>query len=534
MPDSYRRPDDGSRRSGRHGRPTAAPVDTPWWRFVPGLAAGGAVAVVFSGCGWLAQAFGSPGTGGELVEAAGTLSIAAATGILVERGMRAARTAGTDAPMRQATRGKSRAVRQRLLQQSDAISSAHIASAQAYVQELASVIRNGTSSPADLPRLFSRPYFPPHFDAELVQALNTAFATVLSAVHDTIAPAAEESERRTVQLAGTLALRLQALVADLLDQLQAVETTTKDPGLLKVLWTIDNAAALMRRQVENIQVLVGGQTFYVDEGWTGLGEAVRAATAGVRDYPRVDSLCSSTDVVVGHAFPPLVHLLSELIENATRFSPKDTQVTVHGGVTDTGEARIEIIDKGYGIDGEELARLNEMLASPAGGLGARSGRCIGLYVAARLAAMHNVRIQLSSALSRGTAATVLIPADLIKPTAAPESSVPEPPRFLRPAALPPAPPADAQPSADRRAHPASPAPAGHPTARPAPVRPTSPDDGRPSLPRRTRSSPAAAPTGQPEPAVGPAIQADMTALTAAAEGLLAIQSNPESRPYSGE
>ncbi len=140
-------------------------------------------------------------------------------------------------------------------------------------------------------------------------------------------------------------------------------------------------------------------------------DVVRGAAAEVEDYARVNVFPMEDHALDGSAVADIIHLIAELIENATVYSPPHTSVTVRGELVGTGFA-VEIEDRGLGMAPDRLAELNERLADPPEFDLADTDR-MGLFVVARLAARREARVTLRPSPYGGTTAIVLIPATLI-------------------------------------------------------------------------------------------------------------------------
>jgi hypothetical protein len=140
-------------------------------------------------------------------------------------------------------------------------------------------------------------------------------------------------------------------------------------------------------------------------------DVVRGAVSEVEDYARVSIRPMADLAIAGRAVGDVIHLLAELLENATSFSPPHTRVNVGGEVVAHGYA-IEIEDRGLGMSPEALDLCNQRLAEPPDFDPANSAQ-LGLFVVARLAARHGVRVQLRSSAYGGVTAVALLPADLI-------------------------------------------------------------------------------------------------------------------------
>jgi signal transduction histidine kinase len=192
-----------------------------------------------------------------------------------------------------------------------------------------------------------------------------------------------------------LARRSQALVERQLRLLDELESAEVDPDQLASLFRLDHLATRMRRNDENLLVLAGGDS---DRRWTEpipLSTVVLAAAAEIEQYPRVRHDITDNVHIAGHAVADLVHLIAELVENATLFSPPDTAVTVLGWKSDEGGATVVISDEGIGMSGDALARANRQIAAP-GSIDVAAAERMGLLVVGHLANRHRVRVRLRS------------------------------------------------------------------------------------------------------------------------------------------
>ncbi|GAA1774971.1 sensor histidine kinase [Luedemannella helvata] len=207
-----------------------------------------------------------------------------------------------------------------------------------------------------------------------------------------------------------LARRSQILVERQLRALDELEARETDPDVLEQLFRVDHLATRMRRNDENLLVLAGADTSRRRNRPLPLGAVVLAATAEVEHYPRVRSTVDDEIFLVGHAAGDVIHLIAELLENATMFSPPDTEVTVTG-TPDNGGAELIIRDEGMGMTAPEIADANRQLAAPASPDAAASER-MGLVVVAHLAAKHRIRIELRAA-QPGLAVHLRLPTTLL-------------------------------------------------------------------------------------------------------------------------
>jgi signal transduction histidine kinase len=208
-----------------------------------------------------------------------------------------------------------------------------------------------------------------------------------------------------------LARRSQALLHRQLGLLDSMERRAEEPEQLEDLFRIDHLTTRMRRHAEGLIVLSGDSA---GRGWrqpVAFINVLRAAVAEVEDYTRVRVEVRSKAALVGPAVADVVHLLAELIENATVFSPPNTVVRVQGEPVGRGFA-VEVEDRGLGIAEDRLAALNEDLASPPAFDLANSDR-LGLFIAGRLARRHDIKVSLRSSVYGGITAVVIIPTSLV-------------------------------------------------------------------------------------------------------------------------
>jgi signal transduction histidine kinase len=214
----------------------------------------------------------------------------------------------------------------------------------------------------------------------------------------------------------SLARRTQALVHRQLGMLDAMERRETEPEELDDLFRVDHLATRMRRNAENLIVLSGAVP---GRGWRNpvpVVDVVRAAVAEVEDYARVKVLPIGSAALVGRGVGDVIHLLAELVENATSFSPPETLVQIGGQKVANGYA-IEIEDRGLGMPPEDLAAANDQLRDPPE-FNLSSTARLGLYVVGRLAERHGIKVSLRDSPYGGTTAIVLVPAALVVDEAA--------------------------------------------------------------------------------------------------------------------
>ncbi|MGC4880595.1 nitrate- and nitrite sensing domain-containing protein [Micromonospora sp. DT43] len=224
-----------------------------------------------------------------------------------------------------------------------------------------------------------------------------------------------------------LARRSQVLVERQLELLDDLEREESDPDQLDNLFKLDHLAARMRRNDESLLVLAGTDSTRRWNRPVGLGTVLLAAAAEIEQYQRVRLDAVGEVNVVGHAVGELVHMLAELLENATAFSRPDTVVLVTARA-EASAALIEIVDDGLGMSSAALAEANAVLASPPAADVAAVER-MGLFVVSHLASRLGVRVQLDAGQS-GLVARLVLPAALLAPAGAVELDPPAPARML--------------------------------------------------------------------------------------------------------
>jgi Histidine kinase-, DNA gyrase B-, and HSP90-like ATPase len=283
-----------------------------------------------------------------------------------------------------------------------------IASGQADVQRLVEQIRKGerpTPRGPDAPPVAGNDAF-----ALLAQDLSRAQNNVQAAIAHAAARRPGGGSGQRVEVFVNIARRLQSLVHREIQLLDELENQVEDPDLLKGLFYVDHLATRVRRQAESLAVLGGAVSRRQWSRPVTLTEVLRSAIAEVEQYSRVKLVPPVEGTVRGHAVADVIHLIAELVENATMFSPPHTQVLLRAQVVTAGLA-IEVEDRGLGMPINDQHRMNSLLADPdqinIGEL-LRDGR-IGLLVVAALARRHGVAVRLQGNIYGGIQAVVLLP-----------------------------------------------------------------------------------------------------------------------------
>src|SRR5215467_5080072 len=210
-----------------------------------------------------------------------------------------------------------------------------------------------------------------------------------------------------------LARRSQSLLHRQLTLLDAMERRARDPQELEDLFRIDHLTTRMRRHAESL-IILSGQT--PARGWRNpvpLVDVLRAAVAEVEDYTRIRATSATQASLAGPAVGDVIHMIAELAENATMFSPPNTPVVIHGDIVGNGFA-VEIEDRGLGLSDERRERINALLENPPPFDPSGSDQ-LGLFVAGQLARRHNIKITLRPSPYGGITAIVLIPQNLVVP-----------------------------------------------------------------------------------------------------------------------
>lgn len=245
-----------------------------------------------------------------------------------------------------------------------------------------------------------------------------------------LSESAAQLERLRGSIGGSfvnLALRTLGLVERQLAVIEGLEEREQDPERLATLFKLDHFATVMRRHSENLLVLAGTEHVQQHAGPVPLVDVVRAAVSEIERYERVRIAALPPHAhIAGFAADDLSHLLAELMENATSFSPPDLPVEVSGWLLENGEVMLSVQDEGIGMTAERLGRLNTRLAEfdPEASYDqeGEQGLGLGLYVVARLAHRHGVRVQLREQKQGGIAAVAVLPKGLLAP--APTAAVP--------------------------------------------------------------------------------------------------------------
>ncbi|MCZ0971794.1 nitrate- and nitrite sensing domain-containing protein [Streptomyces albulus] len=294
-----------------------------------------------------------------------------------------------------------------------------------------------------------------------------------------------------------LSLRTLGLVERQLAVIESLEESEQDPERLDTLFKLDHFGARMRRNSENLLVLAGAEQHGSSHsGPVPLLDMLRAAVSEIERYERVriTSLPPHAQVA-GFAADDISHLVAELLENATAFSPPDAHVELSGWLLESGELMLSVEDEGIGMTADRLAEVNERLADAEAASTSETvdeALGLGLYVVVRLAARHGARVQLRDRAQGGVTAVVVLPGSILPNRPGPAPAAPAANRAR--AAAPTLPGSIAEANSNTlqtRTHRLDPAaqPAAETPAAPAPPRWRTPCRPCPPRPRRNRSPP---------------------------------------------
>ncbi|MGW0994530.1 ATP-binding protein [Streptomyces sp. NPDC002523] len=280
------------------------------------------------------------------------------------------------------------------------------------LRTLVEALRQGTMPPQRKAR--RRP--PEHADdfellaADLARAHDGAVTAVVQAAQLSSQAASEQK----LEVFVNLARRLQSLVHREISILDDLENEIEDPDLLRGLFHVDHLATRIRRHSENLAVLGGAVSRRQWSNPVCMTEVLRSAIAEVEQYSRVKLVPPVDGELRGHAVADVIHLLAELVENATVFSAPHTQVLLRANLVTSGLA-VEVEDRGLGMPIGEQTKMNALLADPdqvnVASLLA-DGR-IGLYVVSQLARRHGIGVRLQTNIYGGVQAVLVVPQALL-------------------------------------------------------------------------------------------------------------------------
>ena len=241
-------------------------------------------------------------------------------------------------------------------------------------------------------------------------------AEAFNAIQQMTSQVAEEQaallRRGIADIFVNLARRNQSLLDRQLEFIDGLEAQEQDPDQLENLFKLDHLATRMRRNAESLLVLAGAEPPRRRARPVELADVVRVAIGEVEDFTRIQLSSLEETTVGGNAAVDLAHLLSELMENATQFSPPDSTVEVVGARTAEGGYTLTVADCGIGMSADQVAEANDLLSSPPP-VGLALSRSLGFIVVGRLARRLEVRVRLAASSAGGITAVVDLPASVL-------------------------------------------------------------------------------------------------------------------------
>ena len=211
-----------------------------------------------------------------------------------------------------------------------------------------------------------------------------------------------------------LARRNQSLLDRQIEFIDQLESNEDDPDQLENLFKLDHLATRMRRNAESLLVLAGAEPPRRRGRPVEMSDVVRVAIGEVEHFSRITLLALDEATVAGNVAVDLAHLLSELMENATQFSPPDTSVEIVGHLTREHTYVLSVSDQGIGMSAEQMNDANRVMASPPV-LGLALSRSLGFTVIGRLAQRFGITVRMMSSPAGGASALVTVPATLVQP-----------------------------------------------------------------------------------------------------------------------
>ncbi|WP_460543569.1 sensor histidine kinase [Glycomyces halotolerans] len=254
-------------------------------------------------------------------------------------------------------------------------------------------------------------------------------AHAFNIVHtEAIRIAAEQAALRAnvSQMFINLARRSQNLVDRLIGHLDHLERGEENPDRLAELFQLDHLATRMRRNDENLLVLAGADSTRQERHPAPISDILQAAQSEVEQYTRIEfGHVEAEREIKPAAVNDLVHLVAELMDNATAFSPPESPVVVTAEQMRTAESpmgaiRVRIIDSGIGMPEAQLEEINRQLSEDSDVIDLASSRMMGLVVVARLGKRHSVKVELRPGDQRGTVAEVILTEPVLSEPRLPE------------------------------------------------------------------------------------------------------------------
>ncbi len=244
--------------------------------------------------------------------------------------------------------------------------------------------------------------------AELAGAFNSVERTAIDVAAEQVATL----RKGISDIFVNLARRNQSLLDRQIEFIDRLEANEEDPDQLENLFKLDHLATRMRRNAESLLVLAGAEAPRRRSREVSITDVIRVAVGEVEDFARITLLAVDEADAVGSAAVDIAHLLSELMENGTQYSPPDRRVEVVGHRTNDGGYVVSITDQGVGMTNEALIEANRQLARPPV-VGLSLSRSLGFVVVSTLAHRHGINVRLTDSPAGGITALVTLPPALL-------------------------------------------------------------------------------------------------------------------------
>ncbi|MBP3077967.1 sensory histidine kinase CreC [Streptomyces sp. ADI96-15] len=205
--------------------------------------------------------------------------------------------------------------------------------------------------------------------------------------------------------------RMQALSTGMLADLRAMQERHSDEDVLADLFHLDHRTAQAGRLADSVAVLSGARS---GRRWARpivMESILRGALGRISGYQRVRTHAASDVHVAGHAAEGVMHVLAELLDNATTFSPPNAEVHVYAEEVPAGLI-VSVEDAGLVMSEVQLRRA-ESAVSGTTDLASLSGTRMGLAVVGRLARKHGLKVSFRPSARGGTGVLVLLPQELL-------------------------------------------------------------------------------------------------------------------------
>ena len=256
-----------------------------------------------------------------------------------------------------------------------------------------------------------------------VEDLAHSFNTVQQTAANLASAQARLRRKNVATTFVNLGRRNQNLLTRQLEHINSMESRETDSATLQRLFELDHLATRMRRNAESLLVLAGEETPRRFRQPVTMHQLLQAAGSEIEDFARIELGTVDEASIEGGVASDVAHLLAELLENASSFSPPTSKIQVHGRVRTTGYA-LAIVDQGIGMGEAEMTSANARLADPAEFDRAPSA-FLGHFVVGHLSRRHDIHVQLIESPYGGVTAQLHLPSDIIvaQPPAKPASDM---------------------------------------------------------------------------------------------------------------